>query len=403
MLTAGIVAEYNPFHRGHKYHIEETRKRTEADCIVVVMSGNFVQRGEPALYNKWIRAEAAVRGGADLVLELPVVYSCSGAEMFAKGAVEILESLNAVDWISFGAEECSESVLKEAAEIFAMESTGLSEAIKESLKQGYSYAAARSRAAKQTYGERIAELISAPNNILAVEYLKQLKLSSSKIKPIVIERRAAGYYAENTEQGFAGAGRLREMLRDGFDLEEILCYLPKETHALYKNEHLCFPDDIYQLAAYKLLTETSEKLSEIDGVFEGLENRAKKALAESIDYESLIAGIKSKRYSRTSIQRMIVRMVLGIKSEDMKKFADVGEAYGRVLAFNKTGASLIRKIKKQDNPRIKIITNINREQPENELLRKMLSYDVLASEIYDLICFSRVNVNSEYRMKPYMG
>lgn len=403
MKTAGIVAEYNPFHRGHRFHIEETRERTGAECIVAVMSGNFVQRGEPALFNKWLRAEAAVRGGADLVIELPVVYSCSGAEMFAKGAVEILDRLEEIDWISFGTEESPGDILEEAADIFAEESRELSEAIKENMKEGYSYAAARSRAAEKTGGKRIAELISRPNNILAVEYIKQLKRLGSSIKPLPVERKGAGYYGENPEKGFAGAGRLRDILRDGYGIEEIFKYMPEETYGMYENAHMCFPEDMYSLAAYKIVSESAEALAGTDGVVEGLENRAKKALAESIDLESLIQGIKSRRYSRTSIQRMLVRIVLGIKSADMEEFRKCGESYARVLAFSETGAKFIREVKKKDRSGIEIITNINREKPDSPTLRRMLEYDIRASEIYDLICFSRINVNSDYKMKPYIG
>ncbi|MDO4482532.1 MAG: nucleotidyltransferase [Bacillota bacterium] len=401
MRTAGIVAEYNPFHKGHKFHIEETRRKTGADCIAVVMSGNFVQRGEPAMFNKWLRAEAAVTGGADIVIELPTVYSCSGAEAFARGAVEILDRLGEVEVISFGAEEDSADLLEEAAEIFAGESTELSECIKQNLSEGYSYAAARSRAVEKICGRRISEVISSPNNILAVEYIKQLKLMNSSIKPLAVARKGSGYYEENPGEGFAGAGRLRDMLKEGYDTEEILKYIPEETHELYRDAHMCFSEDMYSLVAYKLLSESREALAKTDGVVEGLENRALKALPYSVDMESLIQGIKSKRYSRTSIQRMLVRILLGIKSVDMKNFGDCQTSYARVLAFNETGAKFIRQAKNKDNPGIKIITNVNREKPEDPVLRRMMEYDIMASEIYDLICFSRININPDYKMKPY--
>ena len=402
MKVSAIVAEYNPFHNGHKFHIEETRRKTGCDCVVAVMSGNFVQRGEPALYNKWLRAEAAVRSGADLVLELPAAYACAGAEFFAKGAVKIINRLGCVDHISFGAEETSLDTLKDIAKLLAFEDKEISSAIKGYMDEGMSYASARSKALAGSAPEGYAEIISKPNNILAVEYLKQLILTESSIGPVLIERKAAGYYEEDPDEKFAGAGKLRDILRDGEDIKSISDYIPEECLEIYRDEHLCFSEDMFELIAYKLITESSEKLAEIDSVVEGLENRARKAVKDAIDQESLIDLIKSKRYSRTSIQRMLVRILLGIKSSDMRAFETCSSSYARVLAFNDTGAKLIRKIKKQDRPDIKIITNINREKIEDKVLKRMLELDILASEIYDLICFSKPGINSDHRMKPYM-
>ena len=187
MKVSAIVAEYNPFHNGHKFHIEETKRRTGCDCVVAVMSGNFVQRGEPALFNKWHRAEAAVRSGVDLVIELPAAYSCAGAEFFAKGAVRILNRLGCVDHLSFGAEETSLDTLKNIAGMLAFEGKEISDSIKKYMNEGISYAAARSKAVAGSGPAGYAEIISKPNNILAVEYLKQLILSGSSIEPLVIE------------------------------------------------------------------------------------------------------------------------------------------------------------------------------------------------------------------------
>lgn len=399
MTTAGIIAEYNPFHNGHKFHIEETKRKTGADCIVVVMSGNFVQRGEPAVFNKWVRAEAAIRNGADLVVELPVVYSCSGAEFFAGGAARVLCAPGVVDYISFGAEAGSLDRLREAAEFFDDESRALSENIKKNLKAGMSYAAARSRAAAESGMGEYAEIVSEPNNILAVEYIKQLnrldKSGWSVPKAVVIKRKSAGYYEQNPDEGIAGAGKLRDLMRDGVDING---YLPQSIE-----EAPCFSEQAFELIVYRLLTDGAEKISQIDGVIEGLENRAIRAAKEAIDMESLINLIKSKRYSRTSIQRMLMKILLGISKSDMKDFEKIDRVYLRVLGFSGKGAELIRRIKKQDRSDVTVITNINRQRLADPITRRMLEYDIRASEIYDLINYARAGVNSDYRMRPFMA
>ena len=195
MRIAGVIAEYNPFHKGHKYHLEETRRKTGAEGVIAVMSGDFVQRGGPALYDKWIRAEAAVKNGVDLVLELPFPFSCSSAEIFAMGSVGILDSLGIVDVLSFGVEEERLDLLWKMAQIFAEEPSMLKEEIRAGLERGLSFPKARMEGMKaflekngemergRSGEEAIGGLLEKPNGILAVEYLKQMILRSSKMKP----------------------------------------------------------------------------------------------------------------------------------------------------------------------------------------------------------------------------
>lgn len=409
MKTVGIIAEYNPFHNGHKFHIEESRRLTGAECVVAVMSGNFVQRGEPAVYNKWLRAETAVRSGADLVIELPTVFACATAEAFAEAGVRLLSSLASVDYIAFGAEEDSLEKLQKVAELFTDESEEFKDEIKKNLKSGMSFASARAAAAEHAGMKEYGEIISRPNNILAVEYLKQLKILDREgctqiPEPVLIKRKSAGYYEENPDEHIAGAGKLRDMMRDGLEVDD---YMPESfgkaiSESLGAQDEPCFSDSMFEFLEYKLLTENPEKLSRIDGAVEGLENRAVKAAAEAIDLESLINMIKSKRYSRTAVQRMLTRMLLGITKEEMSKFRACGNTYARVLAFSDKGAKLIKKIKKADLPGISIITNINKEKPEDDILSEMLEIDVKAGNIYDLLCYGRPGVHSDYRMKPYM-
>ncbi len=426
MSAAGIIAEYNPFHNGHCYHIEETRRLTGADEIVVVMSGDFVQRGEPAITNKWKRAEWAVRGGADLVIELPVVYSCGSAELFAFGAVKLMCRMGVVDYLSFGAENGSCEKLCRAAEFFLHESDDYRNCLKKYLSEGISYAAARTKAAEDSGMPEARELLNKPNNILAVEYLKCLIREESSLKksgpekdgasfcgsesgklpkPVAVKRKSAGYYEADPREKIAGGGELRRMLRESLSIRD---YIPDSVSGEenYDCEYMdgnkiCFPERMYELLVYKLISEKSENLNRIDGVFEGLENRAKRAALEAVDYESLVNMIKSKRYSRTSVQRMLLRILLGIEKKDVKEFAKNEAVYARVLGFTEKGAALIRRIKKTGGDRIQMITNINRESLTDETLKKMLETDVRASEIYELLSTGRAGDNSDHRIRPY--
>ena len=401
MKSVGIIAEYNPFHNGHKWHLRQALQATDADCSVAVMSGNFVQRGEPAVFDKWVRAEAAVREGVDLVLELPVVYSCAGAEFFARGALRILERLGSVDFLAFGAEESSLDKLREIAETVSEESDEFKDKIRASLRAGNSFAAARSKAVAAAGRKGDAEILSAPNNILAVEYLKQLKLQKSQIRPVLIPRKGAGYYEESPEKGVAGAGKLRERMRKGDSIENIGGFLPSESRKIFAGEKPVFSEAIYPYLIYLLTMTDAGFLAGTDGVSEGLENRAVRAAAKAADYEDLIGLIKSKRYSRTSVQRMLMRMFLGIRAADMEAFEACETSYARVLAFSDQGAKLIRRVKNEGNEKIRMITNINRETPGHPTLQKMLDYDAKAAYMYGLIRDGKSAAPSEHRRTPY--
>ena len=398
MKTYGIIAEYNPFHNGHRYQIEEVRRRTGCDAIVAVMSGNFVQRGEAALLDKWTRAEAALQCGVDLVLEMPVVYSSSSAEHFAFGGVGILDGLGIVEGMSFGVEADRPEDLEKAAGLLAEETPVFQDHLKEALSEGLSYAAARSRALRETVGEEIEEVIRQPNNILAVEYLKQLYRRGSRMKTLMIPRKT-GYYSMNAREQTAGAGWIREMVRDGMSLRELTEYYPEELRELYGSAEMVDPGLMFLLVQYVL--RAGEKLDEIDGVTEGLENRAVRQAAQASSMEQLTEGIKSKRYSRTAVQRMMTRILLKIKKDDMKAFEEADRYAVRVLGFSEKGAELIRAAGRTPEPKVRLITNVNRQKPEDPLLQKMLEYDSLATDLYDLVKNGRMGEHAEYKMKPY--
>ncbi|MBQ3390628.1 MAG: nucleotidyltransferase family protein [Firmicutes bacterium] len=397
MKAYGIIAEYNPFHNGHRYHIEETRRRTGCDAVAVVMSGDFVQRGEPALLDKWTRAEAALRCGADLVLELPAVFACSSAEHFAFGGVGILEGLGVPDGISFGAEADLPEELEKAAELLAEEPPAFQESLKNALSEGLSFAAARSRALKETAGAETEELIRQPNNILAVEYLKQLRRRDNGMKTLMIPRKT-GYFSVNAPEKLAGAGWIRARIRDGAEIRELAGYYPEELRDLYGSAETVDPERLFPLVQYVL--RSGERLEEIDGVTEGLENRAVRQAAAAASLEQLLESIKSKRYSLTAVRRMMIRILLKIKKEDMEAFEAADRYAVRVLGFTEKGAELIRQASREPDPKVRLITNVNRQRPEDPLLQKMLAYDSLAADLYDLIKNGRVGEHAEYKMSP---
>lgn len=218
MKVVGIVAEYNPFHNGHRYHIEEARKCTGADFVVVVMSGDFVQRGEPAVIDKYHRTEMALSQGADLVLELPAAFACASAEYFATGAVSLLHALGCVDTLCFGSECGHLDLLEEIADLFIQEPSEYKEYLKTALKSGYSFPAARDEALKEYFAEdlvktaQIASVLSAPNNILGIEYIKALKVLGSSIRPVTITRMGQGYHETTFSDSFCSATALRRLL-----------------------------------------------------------------------------------------------------------------------------------------------------------------------------------------------
>lgn len=398
MKTYGIIAEYNPFHNGHYYHIEETRKRTGCDAVVALMSGDFVQRGEPALLDKWTRAEAAVRGGADLVLELPAVFACSSAEGFAGAGVGILNGLGVVDGLSFGVEADPAEGLVTLAEWLAEETPAYQEELKKGLSEGLSYARARSEAVRRLAGNAAEREISQPNNILAVEYLKQMKRLNSPLKPVMITRKDSGYHSVDILEEMAGAGWIRDRIRSGIRLRELCAYYPEDLKEIYSRKEEADPEDLFPLLLYAL--RTRKDLADIDGVTEGLENRAARAALQAENLEDLLGLIKSKRYSLTAVRRMLIRILLGITKDDMTEMQNAGQYAVRVLGFNARGASLIREITRLDGP-VKLITNVNRQRPEEKALKMMMAYDSIASDLYDLMRNGRFGELSEYKMNPY--
>lgn len=399
----GIVTEYNPFHNGHVHHLEISKQATKTDFSVAVMSGNFVQRGDTSLVNKWVKTEMALKGGVDLVIELPTIYSISSAENFADGAIKILNSLGIVDYVSFGSEAGEIDPLNQIASILYKEPKDFSELLKSGLKSGISYPKARELALAQYFGtsKKYSDILKSPNNILAIEYLKSLKKHRSPIIPVTVKRDYSEYNSKKVKQGIASATAIREMIKTGKNVHYVV---PFETYELLENAESAgqiIPDlSVYEKEIiYTLRKLTLTEIANIPDVSEGLENKIKQAANNCNHLDDLIASIKSKRYAQTRIQRILLYALLGITEKDINSSKRI-TPYIRVLGFNKHGKRIISAIAAA-NPKLNIIVSVKKfmEQCNSTPLRNMMAKDILATNIYTLGYKTNSVANLDYTHK----
>ena len=390
LKSVGIIAEYNPFHNGHKYHLEQALTESGADICVAVISGNFTQRGEIALLDKWTRAEMAVRNGVNLVVEMPTVFACSNAGYFAEAGVEILEALG-TDFICFGSESGNTEELSRIAREIEANSQNLEEKIKEGAKNGLSYPRARSQAVSKLLGEKAASAIESPNNILAVEYIRRMK----NARPLAVKRLGAGYHDTDSTEGMASATAVRKLLKEGGDISRIVPEISREI--IEKNtEHMAESEMLTSLIIQKVLQSSAGELNGIFGAEEGLGNIMKARVRYWKTYEDIVDDLKSKRYTRTRIERVLVHTLLGIKREDLL----CASKYIRVLAFDEKGSKYLKQVKKSGECKRPIITNINRDKDAFSEIQATLEKDILAADIYNLACRRDLYAHSEYVKKP---
>ncbi|MBQ1489617.1 MAG: nucleotidyltransferase family protein [Eubacterium sp.] len=370
MKSVGIIGEYNPFHQGHAYLISETRRMTDAEVVVSVMSGDFTQRGEPAVRDKWERAESAVKNGINLVIELPTVFACNSAEFFAGGAVRILEEMGGIDCLAFGSECGDIEQLTGAAAFLAEHDAEIQKAAADLLKHGYSYPRAREAAVLQLAPWFDVSLIREPNNILALEYLGSLQT----MRPVTVKRRGEQYHASATS--------LREEL------------YREDPHFFDQMEQRYFSH-----VSARILQSDREELERIFSSGEGLGNKLKKEIRYADSVTDLIERVKSKAYTRTRIARLLTQVLLGIDEACVRN----ARPYVRLLAMDAAGGRFIREIKKAGCCRLPIITNINREKDACEEVRETLAIDILASDMYNLISGQSLYEYSDYVKSPYIG
>lgn len=399
----GIVSEYNPFHNGHIRHLEISKQLTNADFTIAVMSGNFVQRGDTALVDKWTRTEMALKAGIDLVIELPTLYAISSAENFADGAVKILNSLGIVDYLSFGSEIGELAPLNEVASVLYKEPKEFSSLITAQIKSGLSYPKAREIAISQYFGssKKYSEVLGNPNNILGIEYIKSLKRHRSHIQPMTIKRDYSDYNSNSVKNGIASATAIRTMIQNKKNVHYVV---PYETYELLDEQiksNKIIPDlSVFEKEIiYTLRKLTLQEIAELPDVSEGLENKIKAAANNFNNLKDLIDNIKSKRYTQSRIQRILLYALLNISEKDINMSRKTNP-YIRVLGFNKHGKKIVSAIAKA-NPKLNIIVSVKKfmEASNNTSLKNMLSKDIFATNVYTLGYKSEPVANLDYTHK----
>lgn len=400
--VVGIVAEYNPFHNGHMYHLEKAKEQSGAEYSICVMSGNFAQRGTSSIVNKWKKAEMAILSGIDLVIELPTIYSVASAEGFSLGAIKLLESLKIVDAISFGTETDDYAALNNISSVVCEEPKKYKDLLNGQLKKGLSFPKSRENALMLYFdnNKRYANILNSPNNILAIEYLKSLKKIKSVIQPIPVKREKV-YYNDNTiVDEFASATAIRELLKTK-QFSEIRKVVPKTTYEILTKEtelgNVVLDLSNYEKEIiYNLRKMTVEEIAELPDVNEGLEHSLKNAANFSNDINNLINIVKTKRYTQTRIQRILICALLGITKKDVM-MARKSIPYIRVLGFNEKGKELISRIKKA-NPKLPVITSVKKfkDTNTNKNYKRLLDIDIFSTDVYTLACENDSIANLDY-------
>lgn len=377
----GIIAEYNPLHRGHVHHILRSKEITGCEHVIAVMSGDFVQRGAPAICNKYERTRMALLAGVDVVIELPLVYALSSAEGFARGAVGILDQLGCVDSLSFGSECGNIDELKKIAD-----APSSSSIIKRDIKKGLSFAASFGKSI--TSDEKSTDTISSPNNILGIEYLRALNDLQSSIVPYTVTRKGASYECEDIDGRlkYASARAIRNSIGEG--KTDHRSFIPEYVNELLDKALKNDPDMFSDLLYYKLLSEKDKGFTSYLDVNDELSHKIIKNLSDYKTISSFTMLLKSKNLTYTRISRCLFHILLDIKKEDAK----ASPQYVRILGFRKDSSDILSKMK--DNSALPLITKLS-DAPSSDMLNK----DIQSSFIYERISQSDIN---EYRMSPIM-
>lgn len=430
MKTVGIIAEYNPFHKGHAYQLQKARELSEGDFVIIVMSGDFVQRGYPALVDKYIRAEMALRSGADLVLELPVSYATGSAETFARGAVSVLEALGCVDTLCFGSEAGDLSPLMDYAHLFEEEPPLYRELLSSFLKQGLSFPAARSRAAEEyrNTAERILpcsaadadcrrepSLLDSPNNILGVEYCRALLHRNSSIRPLTLRRESAGYHDLNLDTSMASASAIRSALADTafrFSADEspldapIRSQLPEASAVLLeqalRDAGAVSLSDFSAQLSYRLLSMSSKELADIQDVGAELAARIYKNRFSFTDVEAFVALIKTRQLTHTRVTRAFCHILLGLTQADLDRCkADGYPVYLRPLGFKRSAAPLLSAIKEKSASPL-LVKAADASSVLSSEQTSLFEQDLFAAHLYESVkaCRRKRPLIHEYTRSP---
>jgi predicted nucleotidyltransferase len=385
MRVVGIIAEYNPLHNGHVYHLERARSQSNADYCIVVLSGNFVQRGEAACTDKFSRAAWALRGGADLVLELPSLYAISPAERFAAGGVRTLSGTGVVTDLAFGCESPDLQTLYQISDIIVSEPPALQEAIKKHLALGKSFPRARFDALAE-YGvpQNMLSAIAQPNNILAVEYLNSIRKYAETIEPLPIERVGTGYHSEEIAGEFASATAIRKAMIEG--RSDILNTMPNFVGGplLYDEQFIIPQEALSEVMLYAIRRMTVTQIAELPDVGEGFENVLYRAVRQARTLGEFYELIKTKRYTLARCRRVAACALLGITKEQVKKIVFSREgSYLKVLGFHKKARPLLSEIAK--NKTVPLILRNSDLDECPAFVRQNVETDMLSTDILSYV------------------
>ena len=403
----GIICEYNPFHNGHLYHLNEAKKVTNSDYSVAIISGNFAQRGEPSIVSKWAKTEMALKCGVDLVLELPVIYSISSAENFAYGATKILDSLDIVDYLAFGSECGDITILDDIVQVLIEEPKAYRTLLSHELSTGVSYPKAREKALLMYLANmrRFANVLSSTNNILGIEYLKALKKQNSIIQPVTIKRQESDHNNNmfTSSSRFASGSAIRSACLST-NIDNLQKYMPEDSFYLLEDclkkgncvkDLSCFDKEIL----YTLRKMSTSEIANLPDVSEGLEYAIKNAANSCNSVVELLTLIDTKRYTKTRLQRIFLYAILGITKDDIQLSKKI-TPYIRVLGFNENGKELISEATRR-NPKLNLITSPKKflDSSSNKNLKYLLQKDIWASNVYTLGYEYESKANLDYTHK----
>lgn len=395
MKLVGLITEYNPFHNGHQYHLEKALETANADAAIVVMSGNYVQRGTPAVMPKHLRTEAALKSGAAVVLELPVCYASGSAESFALGAISLLDLLGCVDAVCFGTESGELTSLKKIAEILSDEPDRYREILQKYLKDGYSFPAARQNALLEYTGNpELSSCLSHPNNILGVEYLKALYLINSKMAPFTIKRRESNYHDTELGASYSSATAIRKLFAETDFVSLLKSQVPDSCIPLLRENYwLRYPveaNDFSLLLKYRLLTlDAADLISYVD-VTQDLANRIFKNRNQFIHFEQFCDLLKTRELTYTRISRALLHILLDIRKTDLSEYRENNfHGYAHILGFRKDCTDVLSIMKKKSA--IPLLTKLTAVSELDDFAKKMLTQDISASDLYESVVTNKFN------------
>lgn len=355
-MAVAVVSEFNPFHNGHKYLLQ-TAKQITNESIIAVMSGSFTQRGEVALTDKFERTKTALRNGADLVVELPTVYAVSNAQCFARCGVSIAKSFDCVNYLAFGCETDNINALLNASK--STEDERVKKLISEEMKNGNYYPRAVESSVRQVFGDETADVLISPNNILAVEYIRNL---GEKIKPLPIKRTGVGHDSNVTTDDIASASQIRSLLREGKSVASFMPEVPK---------NITYPENLERAVLYKLRSMSAEEIAKLPDVNEGLENRIFDAVRKHNSVNEIISAVKTKRYTYARLRRIITCALLGITEEMQSTPVN----YAKILGFTGQGAELLKSCK------FEVVTSVAKSVKNGGSTAEFIKKDIFATDI----------------------